>query len=204
MPDMMSCPKCGQSVSTTAKFCGVCGRPSQGAARPVGATALPTPSITPQPIPPRFSSPATPVLAPYPGAVTATSPPSPVAAPAGYATAGRPIGKIRSVWKTFVLIIVTLGIYGLYWWYKNYSEMSAYSGHGVTGGIGLLLGIFGGPTNAFMMPTEIGHLFASEGMAPPVTTSTGFWFLLPLIGGLIWIVKVQGALNQYWRAHGAV
>ena len=32
---------------------------------------------------------------------------------------------------------------------------------------------------------------------------TGLWILLPLIGGIIWFVKTNGALNDYWRSRGA-
>ena len=31
----------------------------------------------------------------------------------------------------------------------------------------------------------------------------GLWFLLPLIGSLIWFIQVQGALNRYWESKGA-
>jgi hypothetical protein len=36
----------------------------------------------------------------------------------------------------------------------------------------------------------------------PVRGITGLWFLLPLIGSIVWFVKVQGALNRYWETHG--
>ena len=29
---------------------------------------------------------------------------------------------------------------------------------------------------------------------------TGFWVLLPLVGGLVWLFKVQGRLNEYWAS----
>jgi hypothetical protein len=31
---------------------------------------------------------------------------------------------------------------------------------------------------------------------------TGIWFLLPLIGNIVWYLKVQRALNDYWTARG--
>jgi hypothetical protein len=31
---------------------------------------------------------------------------------------------------------------------------------------------------------------------------TGLWFLLPIVGHLIWFVKVQRALNRYWESKG--
>jgi len=36
-----------------------------------------------------------------------------------------------------------------------------------------------------------------------VTGLTGFWVLIPIVGGIIWVVKVQGWLNKFWVAHGA-
>jgi hypothetical protein len=42
-----------------------------------------------------------------------------------------------------------------------------------------------------------------DGGTSPVRGTTGLWFLLPLLGPLIWFVKVQGALNRYWESKGA-
>ena len=32
----------------------------------------------------------------------------------------------------------------------------------------------------------------------------GFWNLIPLVGWIIWVVKVQGALNRVWSGEVAV
>ena len=53
------------------------------------------------------------------------------------------------------------------------------------------------------MPSEIGSLYARDGGDRPVTGLTGFWVLIPIVGGIIWVVKVQGWLNKFWVAHGA-
>ena len=29
------------------------------------------------------------------------------------------------------------------------------------------------------------------------------WWLLPIIGHIVWFVKVQNALNSYWESKGA-
>jgi hypothetical protein len=65
--------------------------------------------------------------------------------------------------------------------------------------IGLLIGV----VNLFLLPAEIGAMYAAEGKEKPVTGIIGLWNLLPLIGTIIWFVKVQGALNRHWEAHGA-
>jgi hypothetical protein len=42
-----------------------------------------------------------------------------------------------------------------------------------------------------------------DGGHSPVRGIYGLWFLLPLIGPLIWFIQVQGALNRYWESKGA-
>ncbi len=112
-------------------------------------------------------------------------------------------GKIRNPWVVIGLSIITLGIYALYWQYAMFKEMKDYSGKGIGGGLGLLFAILLGIINVFMMPAEVGDLYAGEGQQPPVTGLTGFWILLPFIGGFIWIIKTQNRLNDFWEAHGA-
>jgi len=50
---------------------------------------------------------------------------------------------------------------------------------------------------------EVGNMYAEDGREKPVTGKTGFWTLLPIIGAIVWFVKVQGALNRYWESKGA-
>jgi len=103
-----------------------------------------------------------------------------------------------------LLSIVTLGIYGLYWQYATFKEMKDASGQGIGGGLGLLFAILVGIVNVFLMPHEIGQLYAREGKEQTISALTGFWVLIPLAGWIIWIVKTQGHLNRYWEEHGAV
>jgi Domain of unknown function (DUF4234) len=114
------------------------------------------------------------------------------------------VGKIRSPVVVILLSLVTLGIYGLYWQYATFKEMKAYAGEGIGGGLGLLFAILLGVVNVFLMPHEVGNLYVREGKEAPVTALTGFWVLIPIVGGIIWVVKVQGRLNQVWEEHGAV
>ena len=102
-----------------------------------------------------------------------------------------------------LLSLVTLGIYSLYWQYATFKEMKAYAGTGIGGGLGLLFAILLGIVNVFMMPAEVGALYSAEGQAPPVSGLTGFWVLLPFIGGFVWIIRTQGRLNDFWTSHGA-
>jgi Domain of unknown function (DUF4234) len=115
-----------------------------------------------------------------------------------------PLGKPRSPLSVILLSIVTLGIYGLYWQYKTFQEMKDHTGNGIGGVVGLILAIFLGFVNPFIMSAEVGNMFEAEGQERPVSAITGLWILLPLVGGIIWLVKTQNALNRYWEAHGAV
>ncbi len=124
-------------------------------------------------------------------------PTSPVSADWG------PVGKPRNPAFVIVISIITLGIYGLYWQYQVFKEMKAHTGDGIGGPIGLVIAILIGIVNVFLIPSEAGNMYAKAGMEKPVRGVTGFWVLIPLIGFIIWVVKVQGALNRRWESLGA-
>ena len=113
------------------------------------------------------------------------------------------VGIVRSPVTVILLSIITLGIYHLYWQYASFKELKGFSGEGIGGGLGLLFAILLGIVNVFLLPSEVGHLYAREGRAEPVTGLTGFWVLLPFVGWIIWVVKTQGRLNEFWESHGA-
>jgi hypothetical protein len=115
--------------------------------------------------------------------------------------AGRP-GQVRSPVTVILLSIVTLGIYFLWWTYTVFEDLKQRTGEGVGGLVGLLLGLCVGFVNWFLLPAEIGNMYAREGLEKPVSGMTGFWNFIPLIGGIIWIVKVQNAMNERWEATG--
>jgi hypothetical protein len=71
------------------------------------------------------------------------------------------------------------------------------------GPIGLVIGILIGIVNAFLIPSEVGNIFAKAGQPKPVSGPTGFWTFIPLIGLIIWVIKVQNALNDRWETAGA-
>src|SRR3954453_3814226 len=106
-----------------------------------------------------------------------------------------PVGKVRTPLGVIGFSIITLGIYGLYWQYVTFKEMKENSNEGIGGGLAVGIAIFLlGIPNIFLMPGEVGKLFKGRGEAEPVTAMTGFWVLLPLIGGLVWLFKTQGRL----------
>lgn len=114
-----------------------------------------------------------------------------------------PIGKPRSIGLVILLTIVTLGIWPLIWSFQNGAELQGHARRGL-GGVGyLLLTLFIFPVTMFMMASEVEQLYRREGKEPPITTIWGLWFLLPIIGNLIWYVRIQKSINGYWRAHGS-
>jgi hypothetical protein len=113
------------------------------------------------------------------------------------------LGTPRRPWVVAVLTVITLGIYGLYWQYASFDETNAYSGQGIGGVVGLILAIFVGIVNIFLLPAEIGNLYSREREQRPVSAATGFWILLPLVGWFVWVVKSQRALNRFWVDRGA-
>jgi Domain of unknown function (DUF4234) len=118
-----------------------------------------------------------------------------------------PIGKVRSTWAVIGLSIITFGIYGLYYYFAVHSEIKQHSGEGVGGALGLVLAIFTlGLVTPFLLPNEVGNLYARQGRTRPVSATTGLWVLLGsiiLVGPLVWLIKTNGALNAYWRSVGA-
>jgi len=110
-----------------------------------------------------------------------------------------PVGKVRNPWGVIGLTLITCGIYFLYWTYQVFREMKEHSYEGIGGPIGLVIGIFIGVVNWFLIPAEIGNMYVRAGEEKPVSGVTGFWNLIPLVGGIIWIIKVQDALNTRWE-----
>jgi hypothetical protein len=125
------------------------------------------------------------------------SPPSSPVPSSGYT------GQVRSPAAVIIFSIITLGIYALYWYYVVFEDLKQRTGNGVGGVVGLILGFCIGIVNLFLLPAEIGNMYAQEGLEKPVTGLTGFWNFIPLIGWIIWVVKVQGAMNRRWEASGA-
>ncbi len=53
-----------------------------------------------------------------------------------------------------------------------------------------------------MAELRLEQRYRDDGREPPITAIWGLWFLLPIIGNIIWYVRIQGALNQFWSEHG--
>jgi len=44
-------------------------------------------------------------------------------------------------------------------------------------------------------------MYKTQNQEAPVSGLTGLWFLLPIIGGFVWTIKVQNAMNRMWEAN---
>ena len=80
-----------------------------------------------------------------------------------------------------------------------FRELKEHTNQGIGPIIGLVIAIVINPVNWFVLPSEVGNMYQAGGQPKPVSGATGFWNLIPLIGWIIWIVKVQGALNRAWE-----
>lgn len=124
-------------------------------------------------------------------------------APAGFTGE---IGKVRGTGACIGLTIITFGIYSLFWYYQTHEEMKRHSGQGLGGGLALLIAFFVGFVSPFISSNEVGGLYARAGKPQPVTAMTGLWYVpgfLILVGPIVWFVKTNGALNDYWKSVGA-
>jgi hypothetical protein len=125
-----------------------------------------------------------------------------VSTPAGGAKGQ--VGETRSIGLSILWFILTLGFYSWYWVYTTHEEIKRYSYNGIGGVLGLVIWILINPVTFFVVPSEVRYMYEDlDGQKSPVRGIYGLWFLLPIIGWIIWFVQVQGALNRYWESKGA-
>jgi membrane protein insertase Oxa1/YidC/SpoIIIJ len=117
-----------------------------------------------------------------------------------------PVGKVRNTGTCILLFIVTLGIYGWFYYFKTHDEMKQHSGQGIGGAIALILAIFISIVNPYLLSAEVGNLRKLRGQEQRVSGATGLWYfpgIFILVGPIVWFVKTNGALNDYWVSQGA-
>ena len=151
-------------------------------------------------------------LPPPPAGDPPPPPPPPATAPGGarptaFGMTGvvppRVGGPYYSVGLVILLMIVTLGIWGFFWTWRTNEDLKKYNGDGLGGAIALVIYIFVSPVLMFTIPNETQNMYQRDGRQSPVSAVWGLWFLLPLIGNIIWYVKVQHAANDFWVSKGA-
>jgi hypothetical protein len=152
-----------------------------------------------QPADPASAAPATPPPPP-PGPPPATTAAAPAAY--GYQPQWGPPGRPRGIGFAILIEIVTLGIYGYYWVWVTQDEVKKHCGQGVGGPVGFIIYFVFSPVTFFLVPSEINKMLTMSGRPSPVTWKLGFWLFLPIIGWIIWFVKVQETLSNYWRELG--
>ncbi len=123
-------------------------------------------------------------------------------AAAAPAAADRPIGRQRGILFVILMSIFTLGIYSIYWYYTTFEMLKNYRKQGVNGIVGTLLAFV--VVSIFLLPAYVGRMYNEDGnQNNPVSGLTGFWVLVPYAGSIIWLYKIQTALNQFWASKGA-
>lgn len=119
---------------------------------------------------------------------------------------GGPVGKVRSTGICILLLIVTCGIYSIFYYYMTHEEMKRHSNQGLGGVVAAILAFFFGIVSPFLLAAEVGKLRESRGQEAKVSGMTGLWVFpgaLILVGPLVWFIKTNGALNEYWVSQGA-
>ncbi|MGH3035531.1 MAG: DUF4234 domain-containing protein [Gaiellaceae bacterium] len=124
------------------------------------------------------------------------------------ATSGNagPLGQPRGILFGILIFVITLGLYGIWWTWKTHEEVKQHSGQGVGGWLGIVIYFVIGVVTPFLIPSEVGKMYAQDGRPNPVSGMTGLWFIpgfIIIVGPIVWFVKVQSALNRYWESKGA-
>ena len=112
-----------------------------------------------------------------------------------------PPGRPRGIGFGIFMFIVTLHFYSWYWVFKTQEEIKQHTGEGLGGVLGLVIWILLNPVEAFVIPSEVGKMYAKDEQKPPMTGWTGLWLFpggILIIPAIVWFVKVQRALNRYW------
>ncbi len=112
-------------------------------------------------------------------------------------------GAFYSPGLVILLMIVTIGIWGFFWTYRTSEDLKKYNGDGLGGVLAIVIYLLLSIVLMFTIPNEIKNMYERDGRQAPVSAVWGLWFLLPIIGNIIWYLKVQSALNDFWLSKGA-
>jgi hypothetical protein len=114
-----------------------------------------------------------------------------------------PVGTSRNVLVCTLLFVVTLSPYGRYWVWCAHQEIRRRAATGVGGWLGLLINLVVPFVTLLLVPHEAKQMYEHEGERSPVSAWTGVWNLIPLVGSIVWFVKVQGALHRFCETRNA-
>lgn len=102
-----------------------------------------------------------------------------------------------------LLTIITCGLFGIYWTFQTSEDLKKYNGDGLGGVVGVIIYLVFSVVLMFTIPSEIEKMYQRDGRESPENAMLGLWFLLPIIGNIIWYLKVQDALNDFWMSKGS-
>ncbi len=114
-------------------------------------------------------------------------------------------GEVRDPMTTWILVIVTCGLYGWYWWYTMAMELKNYLGREDINpvmdlGISFVCGLY-----FFYLPIKYGKLIQEAqqraGMANAEDQGVMFLLLTFFLCGFGY-TKMQEELNKIWEAPG--
>ena len=134
---------------------------------------------------------------------------SPAAHPQGgyFVPVGRPPERVGGAYYSpglvILLTIVTLGIWGALWSYRTSEDLKRFNADGLGGVLAVVIYLLLSPVLMFTIPNEIQKMYQRDGRESPVSAVWGLWFLLPLIGNIVWYLKVQRVLNEFWLSKGS-
>ena len=114
----------------------------------------------------------------------------------------RRIGKQRRPHVVILLCLVTFGLYSIIYYYCTFEELRNWRGQGWSGATYLILQfLFPLPliVMPWLIPAYVGRLYGEACQQKPITGYTGFWILIPLIGAIIWIYRIQTCMNHFWQ-----
>lgn len=114
----------------------------------------------------------------------------------------KPIGKVRNPLVVLLLSIVTLGIYSIVWHYCVFEELRNWRSQGWSGLVFIFFLLFFGIALIavpWLMPAYVGRMYEEDGKSKPITGLAGFWIIIPIIGVIVWIFKIQNNLNAFWQ-----
>lgn len=145
---------------------------------------------------------ASPVHAPAPAELSHSPSPAQLAS-AGYIVAAP--GKVRSPGVVMALWFLTLGFYGIAWFWMVLDEIRPWRGNQGWQGVYVLMmlvplvNVFVAIALPFVIAGYVGDLYRREGLMAPVSGAYGLLLFIPLVGLFIYLGLVQSALNGYWH-----
>ncbi len=137
-----------------------------------------------------------------PSPVPAISPVVTAASAPGRVPGRRRVGKVRKPWGVYGLMIITVGIYFLYWWYKANEEIREYDERiQVQPGIAVLATFFPISSIVTVVKTggRIGQAQRYAGIEARCSGGMGFLFSILFFTH---VVYYQSQLNAIWEEHG--